>query len=293
MKHLKTLIPILMMLMAMNLVSLGDTGGKLLTQHEVDPTFIAWARFALGAICLLPFCRLRLHDIPTLFTWPILLRSFLIACAILSILTSLNTEPFANAISAFFIAPIISYFLAAYFLKETITLPRTILLLFGFCGILLVVKPGANMSVGMLFALLAGCFYSGYLVSSRWLINQYRPRLLLISQLVFGAIMLSPVGLREIPNVANVEISFLIILSALASALGNLLLIEANRRVPANIIAPLVYTQVLFATFYGVVVFNTWPDNLSLIGIIIVLSSGFGSWFIAGREADKEKPTNS
>jgi drug/metabolite transporter (DMT)-like permease len=284
MKTSNKFIPIFMMLVAMNLIALGDTGGKLLSQNNVDSFFTAWSRFAIGAVCLLPFCRLQLSELPSLLNWRILLRASFITVSISSILTALSTEPIANVFSAFFLGPILSYFLAAYFLKEKITLIRTILLLIGFGGVLLVVKPGLDMSNGMLFAVLAGCAYSGFLVTSRWLAQEYRPRFLLISQLFFGTIILLPFGANHIPVTIDVEISSLILLSALGSAIGNLLLIEVNRRLPANIVAPLVYTVLIFASLYGVLVFSTWPDTWSLIGMLIILISGLSSWFISDRE---------
>ena len=41
------------------------------------------------------------------------------------------------------------------------------LLLVSFVGVLLVVKPGFGMQIGMGFALLAGCFHGSYLVATR------------------------------------------------------------------------------------------------------------------------------
>ncbi len=275
------------LLLAMSLIPMGDVGGKLLTQQGIDSIFVAWSRFLFGFLLLLPLSRLRLNELSSLFNWRILLRGAFITGSIYSILTALSTEPLANVFAALFIAPVISYFLSAALLKEHITLPRTVLLLIGFCGVLIVVKPSLNMSVGILFALAASCFYTGYLVCNKWLVAHYRPRFMLISQLFFGSIALLPFGVSHVPETIDVDISLLILLSAVGSAVGNLLMIEGNRRLPANIVSPFIYTQLLFATFYGIAFFNDWPDSWSQLGLAIIILSGFSSWFLAGRETAK------
>ena len=71
------------------------------------------------------------------------------------------------------------------------------------------------------FALLAGCFYGAFLTASRWLSGVARPRGLLFSQLLIGALVLAPVGLAHLPA-ASAPVAGLALLSALASMAGNL-----------------------------------------------------------------------
>ena len=206
-----TLPSISILLLAMGFIPLGDVGGKLLTQQGVDPSFVAWSRFFLGFMLLLPLSGLKLSEISSLLNWRILLRGTCITGSIWSILTALSTEPIANVFAAVFIAPVMSYFLCAALLKEHISLPRTILLLIGFCGVMIVVRPSLNMSIGILFALCASCFYTGYLVCNKWLVKHYRPRFMLISQLFFGSIALAPFGIPHAPETVNINLSLLIL----------------------------------------------------------------------------------
>ena len=97
---------------AVSLVVLGDTAGTLLTSGGVDPFLVAWSRFALAAIALLPFSGLTRAELPNLLDRRILVRGLFIACGISSILTALRTEPIANVFGAFFIGPVVSYILA-------------------------------------------------------------------------------------------------------------------------------------------------------------------------------------
>ncbi len=254
--------------------------GKLLSASGFRPLFIAWARFALGAVLILPFSGLTRAEVPNLFNRHIILRACLITGGICSILTALKTEPIANVYGGFFIGPVIAYFLSAVILKERITLRRSILLLISFIGVLMVVKPGFGMTSGMGFAMLAGSFYGAFLVVTRKLSGQYRPRFLLISHLLIGAIVLFPLSIGSMPDITPVLGGYIFI-SAIASAAGNLLLIVVSRTTPASVVAPLVYSQLISATVVGVLVFSDWPDHYSLIGLVVIVVSGLSSFWLA------------
>jgi len=210
-------------------------------------------------------------------------RATLIVGGIVCILTALKTEPMANVFGGFFIGPVVSYFLSALLLKERISVPRTVLLLVSFVGVVLVVRLGYGMSIGMGFAILAGCFHGSYLVATRWLAGAYRPRFLLLSQLVIGAVLLAPFAIGPLPTV-TAPIAGLITISALGSAAGNMLLVLVNRTTPAGVVAPLIYSQLLAAMVFGWVIFGQWPDGISLLGLGVIMAAGASSVWFAGRE---------
>ena len=160
---------------------------------------------------------------------------------------------------------------------EAVSRSKTLLLLVGFIGVLMVVQPGFGMSSGILFALLAGCCYGCYLAMTRLVAGAFPAPLLLISQLMIGSIVLLPVGISEPLLSLNAASYFLICLSAIFSAAGNYLLVLANRWAEATLIAPLVYSQLISASVAGLVVFGDWPDGLSFVGLSLILVSGFGS----------------
>lgn len=270
--------------LSVTLIVIGDTAGKQLTRIGFDPMFVAASRFSVGTILLLPFCGLQLKELKLLFSWPILFRSTLIASAIFCILTALKSEQIANVFGAFFISPIVAFVLSAIVLKERTTFIRLILVLVGFVGVLFVVKPGVGVSEGILFALLAGCFHGTYLVTTRWLANTYRLRFLLISQLIIGSVVLLPFGIGTEIHAINYTVISLIAISALGSAIGNYFLLLASKTSEASIIAPLIYSQLVVATFIGYVVFSDLPDSVALFGLSIILLSGLGSLWLVKRQ---------
>lgn len=268
---------------AMTFIVIGDTAGKLLTQSGISPLFVAWTRFALACVVLLPFMGLSRADLPVVSDRLVWLRAFLIAGGIVCILTALRTETVANAFGAMFINPIVAYVLAAVFLKERISHARSALLVVGFVGVMLVVKPGFGFTPGLGFALMAGLLYGGYLTTTRAVAPHYRPRLLLISQLLIGALILAPLGLSALPTTLTWGLAGLVLLSALASAAGNLLVVRVSKTTDSSVIAPLIYLQLISATALGYGVFGDWPDALGLLGLAVILASGLGGLALARR----------
>lgn len=275
---------VLMILTGMALIPVGDSAGKMLTEEGTSPTFVAWSRLLVGFLFILPFSSIKTHEIKSLLDWRLLFRAGLFTGAIFCMISALKTEPLANVFGIFFIGPVIAYFLSAFLLKEKITLIRSILLFIGFGGVLLVVKPGFGITIGMVFALIAGTLYGSMLVANRWLSGFFRPRLILLSTLLAGSVVLAPIGFKTIPNTIDTNLVILVLVSSIASALGNLIIIEANRRLDANVVAPFVYSQLVAAAILGVILFNEWPDQYSLIGLVVIFLSGILSFVFANRK---------
>ncbi|MDF3351719.1 DMT family transporter [Sulfitobacter sp. KE34] len=269
-------IPI--MFIAMSLIPAGDSAGKILTSGMgVAPVFVAWSRFAIGALMVLPFLPRGTWGL--MRDWRLWLRAGTLALGITCIQTALRTEAIANVFAAFFIGPMISYLLAAIFLRERISLLRSALILLGFCGVLLVVRPGLGGGTGgpgLLFAVAAGLFYGVFLTMSRWLSDLAPPLALTFTQLAMSAMMLLPLGLMNLPE-ATLPVAGLATASALFSMLGNLLLLYAYRRAPATRLAPLVYFQLIAAVLLGLFLFSTLPDALTWAGLAVIITAGITS----------------
>ncbi len=267
-----TLRALPLMVLAMALIPAGDAAGKLLTTAGVAPVFVAWSRFALGALMVAPFAFRAVA--PGLFAdWRVWLRALFIVGGIVSILTALRTEPIANVFGAFFVGPIFSWLLSVWLLREPFSVLRLGLVCLGFVGVILVVKPGFGMTPGLGFAVLAGLFYGGYLVMSRWIGGVARPRALLLSQLVIGGLVLAIPGLSALPAFTP-HVAGLTLVSAFCSMAGNFLLILAYRRAEASRMAPFVYTQLIWATVLGAALFRDVPDGFAFAGLAILLISG-------------------
>lgn len=261
----------LIMFVAMSLIPAGDAAGKLLTANGVNPVFVAWSRFALGALLVMPFFA---KSGLSLLTDPrIWLRGALLAAGITSIQTALTTAALGDVFAAFFIGPIVSYVLAGWLLGEPMTRARSAYVALGFAGVLLVVRPGFDWNPGLGFAVLAGTFYGAFLTTSRWLSGLGSPGALTFTQLAIGALFLLPFGLPHLPDM-TAQVAGLTFVSATCSMLGNLILLYAYRIAPATVLASLVYFQLFAAILLGWLVFADWPDALTWAGMAVILSAG-------------------
>lgn len=267
------------MSLGMLLIPLGDAAGKLMTNSGISPLFVAWTRYGVGIVFLAPFV-LQKKALRLLKDWRIWVRSAAHVLTIITILTALSTEPIALVFGAFFLGPMVSYILSIWLLKEDGNWQRIVLLLIGLGGVFLVVKPGFGMTPGLGWALLSGVFYGMFLTASRWVAPLGRPVHLLLSQLLTGTLILTPFSLTAMPETIPYG---LVTWSAVASMLGNLLLVLAYARAGASTLAPFVYVQLIGATFYGVVFFNTWPDWISGIGIAVIFCAGTATLFLRKR----------
>jgi drug/metabolite transporter (DMT)-like permease len=75
----------------------------------------------------------------------------------------------------------------------------------------------------------------------------------------------------------------------IASAVGGYTISQAYRLSEAAIIAPIEYVALVLAVFWGIAIFNEWPDGVAWTGIALILSSGL---LMLWREAIAKKNTN-
>jgi len=66
----------------------------------------------------------------------------------------------------------------------------------------------------------------------------------------------------------------LIALMGVLSSAGQYFLLLGYQRGPASLLAPFSYMQIITSTFWGAVLFGTWPGASTLIGAAIVVASG-------------------
>jgi drug/metabolite transporter (DMT)-like permease len=266
---------VLIMFIAMSFIPAGDTAGKILSAGlGASPIFVAWSRFFIGGLMLLPF--LPRGTWALLRDWRIWLRASLLAVGLSCIQVALSREPIADVFAAFFIGPLVSYVLAIIFLREPIRWQGAALVALGFVGVLIVVQPGSDVGSGLFWAVAAGTCYGAFLTASRWLSHVGTPMGLAFTQLFIAALVLTPFGASNIPTITG-QVAWLTLLSALFSMLGNLILLYAYKLAPATRLAPLVYFQLIAAVIFGFVFFNTLPTLFTWIGLLIVMGAGIAS----------------
>jgi drug/metabolite transporter (DMT)-like permease len=230
--------------------------------------------FLLMVMILAP--RHSAHLVGTQRTGLVITRAVVLTIASLCMGMALQRMPLAETTAINFLAPTLVALLASSMLSEHIGGWGWAAIVTGFIGVLLIARPGGGLdTVGVLFALLAAVANATYQLLSRLLASTEKAITLLFYTALIGSIVF---GLalpwfweNEIPS----KLEFILLISmGISGGLGHYLFTLAYRHAPASMLAPMTYLQLLWAGLLGWIIFDTIPDNTSLIGMCIVAASG-------------------
>lgn len=193
--------------------------------------------------------------------------------AIASIIT-FTLLPMAEAFCLLFLLPSFVTILSVIFLKEDVRWQRWAAVFVGFAGVLVVLRPGfRELSVGHLAAAIGGLTAAISIVVLRKM-GPAEKRLSLYGAALLGTIIVS--GVLMVSNfVMPTPYQWLFIASyGLLGAAGNVMLMNAARMAPANLVAPPQYSQMLWAIAFGYLIFDDAVDLPMAGGILLIICSG-------------------
>ena len=265
-----------LMAVAMLTIPCADGIGKYLSADH-SPLFLSWARYAAGAAFIVPtaFMAGKGDRIPRQQVPLQLLRAILNVGSVSFYYLAIARIPLADALGAYFIAPILATLLAAIFLKEALYVKRLLAVAVGFAGALLIAQPGVTMNLGMVYALAAGCGMACYIVTTRALAQASSPLATLVSQYVSGGVLLLIPALLNW-SAPKPEALLLILLMGFVSATSHLLVITAFSLAEASALSPLIYLELVGTTIFGLLVFGQLPSWTTWLGIGLVVAGGLG-----------------
>ena len=64
----------------------------------------------------------------------------------------------------------------------------------------------------------------------------------------------------------------------LICTIGHLMLIKSLSLGEASLVAPFSYSSLLFATLWGAILFNSFPDFWTIFGSVIIVGAGVYVW---------------
>ncbi|OJF91222.1 DMT family transporter [Pararhizobium antarcticum] len=182
--------------------------------------------------------------------------------------------PMAEAFSLLFLLPSFVTILSVVFLKEDVRWQRWAAVILGFIGVLVVLRPGfRELSVGHLAAAVGGVAGAIAIVIVRAM-GPGEKRLSLYGSVLLGTLIVSgALMLSSFTPPTPMEWLFLASYGLLG-ALGNVLLMNAARMVPANLVAPPQYSQMIWAILFGYLFFDDTIDLPMAAGIALIVLSG-------------------
>jgi drug/metabolite transporter (DMT)-like permease len=253
-----------------------DATAKYLNGH-MDTLQVVWARYASAFLLTLLISNPLSHPGLLRTTRPILqlVRSALLLGSTLFNFLAFRYLQLDQALSILFSTPFLVAILAGPFLGEWIGWRRWLAILVGFAGVLLVTRPGyGGVHWAALYSVASALCYSVYIITTRILSRTDTDQTTLFYSNLVGFIAMIPV----LPFVWTMPDSwFVIVLMVTFGAFGSFghyLLIAGHRLAPASILAPFMYTQLIWATLLGYLVFSDVPNNWTLAGAAVVIASG-------------------
>lgn len=253
-----------------------DTIAKFLT-GELPVLEVLWGRYALamGLAFVLAKPGHRLAVVRTSRPWLQFARSLLIFGASISAITALRYIPLDQFVAILFGSPFIITALAGPVLGERIGPRRWAAICVGFFGVLLVVRPGfGGIHWAASFAVGGTLCYSLYSLLTRLAAHSDSDETSLFYANVLGAVVTS----AAMPFMwVTPEQSWklvLLVTTGVLGGIGHMMMIVAFRHAPASVLSPFTYSQILWTTLLGFIVFGSVPDGWTIAGASVVVASG-------------------
>ena len=205
----------------------------------------------------------------------ILLRVVAEIFTTIAFLTALKHMPLANVTAILQALPLAITMAAALFLSEPVGWRRWSAILVGFVGVLIVVRPGLEgFNIYSLSALMAVISISVREISTRKLTSEVPTITVVLSTAVGSALFAGIMMIGSEFDTVSALSWLLIIGAAVAVLIATLLSVMAMRIGEIGFVSPFRYTSMLGAIGLGILLFGDWPDQPTLVGTLIIVSTG-------------------
>jgi len=266
---------VLLMLAAIMSFVVMDTTIKTLTVTMPLPLLL-WGRFSSHLVAVLA---LRAALGRPAFAWPKrpaiqAARSLLLLATTGLFALAVRHLPLADATAITFVSPLLLTLLGARMLGERVGPRRWAAVLVGFAGVLVVIRPGLDVThpaAGL--ALAAATSLATYQALTRKLAGHDDALTTLLHTAFVATLLLTPLA-PFFWQPLSAPAWALLAMTGAVGAFGHFLLIAAFQRAPASLLAPFVYTQLGWSVLSGWQVFGDLPDAFTLVGGLVIAAAG-------------------
>jgi drug/metabolite transporter (DMT)-like permease len=203
-------------------------------------------------------------------------------CAMLAMFYAFSLIPLADATALSFTAPLFLTVGATVLLGEKMRLRRWVATVIGFCGALLIIRPGfTEITHGVAIMLVSAIFMASSALLIRKLTRTEEPNVVVMYMLLIIT-PLSAIPAAFVWRMPSAEeLAWLVALGAFAT-LVHLSLTRAFRNAEASYVVPFDFARLPFVALVAFLAFGELPDIWTWIGGGIIFTAGA---YIARREA--------
>jgi len=215
--------------------------------------------------------------------WLALLRAALLIISTYCFVAALRVMPIADALAIVFVEPFIILLIGRVVMAEQVGPRRLAACAVGFIGSLFVIQPSfAAFGAVALYPLGTALSFALYMLVTRHLSRSMHPVAMQFHTAHLSALLCLPIlaigtslGEPSLTFQAPQGIYwFWCFCMGLASAISHLAMTYALKFAPSSTLAPLHYLEIVTATLLGYLVFGDFPNELTWIGIAIIVASG-------------------
>lgn len=256
---------------------------------RLPPVEVAWLRFSTSLLVILPIAYHRVGRQAFRTSRPLLqfARGVFFSLCSLCFMIGLTYLSLADATAINFVWPLLITVFSVILLGEKVGIRRWSATAVGFCGMLLIVRPGSSsFQAAAVWPLATAVLWALTNIITRSLAGKDKPETTMVLStacMLLCATLLLPFYWVT-PTLNEVLLAVVI---GVVSTLGHALLIFAYERSSASTLAPFAYSQLVWATMIGYVGFGTIPDRWIVAGGALIIASGI---YTAHRERVKAVP---
>ena len=258
-----------------------------LAQEELNVFTTGFLRFFFGFLIITPYILKTKFEVFSTKNFKIhILRSALNLPAMLLGFAALAMLPLEKMTAIHFIVPIIVTILAVIFLKEKIYLYRSIALVMGFLGMLIILRPGIiDISIGIYMALISSLIWSVVIILTKKVSKDDSAITILSHQYVYMSLFSFPLVIYFWDQPSLKTIIF-ILCAAMSGTILHIALNHAYKLVDVTMTQPYSFLGLVVSSIIGYFVFSDKPDFYTWLGASVIFC---GVLLISYRELQLNK----
>ncbi len=243
----------------------------------------AFIRYVARIVLLLPVLLRIVKGNINVQRWKLLgIRGCLHAIGVTLWFFAMARIPIAEVTALSYLTPVLMTIGAAIYFGEKLYIRRIAAIVIGLLGVFIILRPGfSTVSAGQIAQILTAPFFAASILMNKRLAETEKTAVIVVGLTIICALALLPGAIMYWVRPNAMEIALLFLTAALATA-GHFTLTNALKLAPVAVLQPVSFLQLLWATLFGVLLFNESLDGFVLLGgCILVLSTTY----IAHRES--------
>lgn len=202
-----------------------------------------------------------------------LARAVFSVVGILAVYYALSTTPLATVTALNFTMPLFTTLLAVIILKERVDMAKWIAILFGFIGVIVIIRPGeATINEGALLVIAGSLLFAFTILIMKVLTRTDT----IISITLIGVLLRAPLTLVPALFVWQwPTLHQLIWLAAMGfvGTMSSFVFTQALKELETNVISPMFFLQLIWSAVLGYFIFLEIPTVYTWLGAIMILAS--------------------